>query len=299
MPRPVKTCIRAAALIAAVAGLAGCGGVEGDAEGPATPAVVAVVGADEITAGEFDAVIAESRRSWDAEDEDYPEPGSTKYLDLRRQAVELLIERSQTEQAAAARGVVASASEVERQLGEVKRGSGAEELEAGRTDEQLRAGIREELLRFETYRSVVAEIEAKDENELSRLRTEAWRRWTKSVETQYVASRFAPGFDPDRLPRNVRRHPRPENQRPLDECDLPDGVYDYGELVERGCAGDVGYDAGPGDTFCSDLFLQELEGGFSSEEANSGYMDVLGNLAGTCARELGPHDVSVHVGLRR
>ena len=299
MTRLARTRIPAALVLLAV--VSGCGGVEREAAPtppvvPATPTAdsVAVVGADRITTAELDAVIAESRRSWAAEDEAYPEPGSTKFLDLRRQAIELLVERSRIEQAAAAEGVEVPASAVDEELDVTRRGQ-SEDFAAGRSDEQLRAEIREELLLFKTYLRLTAGLRSE------RRRNEAWYAWTRSMEAEYAPTWFAPGFDPAGLPRNIRRHPLPTNQRPVGECDLPDGSYDYGDLVERGCAGDV-YDPGPGDLLCPDLFLQERSGGFTSDDIESGYSEAqmyLADREAECSYELGPHGMSIVIGAPR
>jgi SurA N-terminal domain len=293
--------LRIPAVAVLVGVLSGCGGVEREAAPappvvPATPTAdsVAVVGADRITTAELDAVIGESRRSWAAEDERYPEPGSTKFLDLRRQAIELLVERSRIDQAAAAEGVDVSASAVDEELDVTRRGQ-SEDFAVGRGDEQLRAEIREDLLLYEAYLRVAGGLRS------DRRRNEAWSAWTQSMEARYAPTWFAPDFDPAELPRNIRRHPRPTNQRPYAECHLPDGSYDYGELVERGCAGDV-YDPGPGDLLCPDLFLQERSGGFTSDDIESGYSEAQMYLAdheAECSYELGPHGMSIVIGAPR
>ena len=273
--RQLATVAAGALVLAAVLG---CGAArsesEPDARASACPdrnqAFVAKVGDDRVTLGEFDALMSESRNAWAASGQPYPKRCSRKYLDLVRQAVEVLVYRSRTAQAAASLGVTVSEDVV---ATEARRWATEKQLaEAGRTAAQVRADVRAELLEHATYKAVVVGIDDRDSEMRLRRRHAAWRQWLERTRKDFDARTvYAPGYDPARLPKNVPGPAPPLPQRTIEECKLGPGAYTYEELAARHCAGDFlipGRDGVP----CEDLYYHsDLWGGGPPGDTESGF----------------------------
>ena len=87
--------MKRAALLAVVA-LAGCGGSSEDVPADA----VAVVDGQDIARSDYEALIAQAKKSYKNQKRDFPAAGSQEFQTLRNQAVQFLVQREQFEQKA-------------------------------------------------------------------------------------------------------------------------------------------------------------------------------------------------------
>ncbi len=92
--------------------VAGCGG--GDESVPAD--AVAVVDGDDVAKSEFDALIAQARKSYENQEREFPKAGTPEYKTLRDQAVQFLVQRYQFEQQAEELGVEITDKQIEDRL---------------------------------------------------------------------------------------------------------------------------------------------------------------------------------------
>ena len=141
--------------------VAGCGG----GEGASLPAdVVAVVGADQITRGELDALLSQIERSYKAQKQTFPKAGSQEYAALLVRGVALLVQRSEFEQKAKELGITITPAQIEERVKQLKkqRFGGSEEryqkeiAKQGFTDKDVRDTFRVQLLSTAIFAKVTA-----------------------------------------------------------------------------------------------------------------------------------------------
>jgi parvulin-like peptidyl-prolyl isomerase len=141
---------------------AGCGH-----DAPSVPkAAIAVVGDRTIARSQFDALMAEARRSYANRGRSFPAEGTTAYKALKRTAVRLLVEQAELEQKAPGLGVEVDEAQVEARLRRLKDDSfgGSEERyrarlrAAGMTDEQVRSALRAQILSAAVRQAVTADV---------------------------------------------------------------------------------------------------------------------------------------------
>ena len=97
--------------------LAGCGG--GDDKVPAN--AVAVVDGEEIAKSDFDALIAQARKSYENQKREFPKAGSQEFQTLKNQAVQFLVQREQFEQEAEALDVEITDKQVDARLEQIQK----------------------------------------------------------------------------------------------------------------------------------------------------------------------------------
>jgi peptidyl-prolyl cis-trans isomerase C len=154
--------LAAAALVAA-----GCGG--SDETVPAD--AVAVVGDQTIAKSQFDALMEQARKSYEAQDRDFPNAGTPEYNTLRNQALQFLVQRAQFEQKAEEMGIEVTDQEVDERLDQIKEQyfEGDEEKyanqleEQGLSEEQVRRDIRAQLVQEKLFEQVTEDVEVTDE----------------------------------------------------------------------------------------------------------------------------------------
>ena len=95
-----------------VLALAGCGG--GKKSVPAN--AIALVGNQPVLRSQFDALMAQQRGVYKAAKKSFPAPGTTEYEQIRRYAVNYLVEQSVFEQEAKKLGVVVTSKQAEKEL---------------------------------------------------------------------------------------------------------------------------------------------------------------------------------------
>src|ERR671918_1921231 len=165
--------IRIAALVAALAlgvAAAGCGGDDGEtAEVPAGS--IALVGEREIPKAEYDRLVEQAKKTYEARDQEFPAAGTPEFAQLRNAIVRSLVEQAEFEIAAEELEVEVSDADVEKRLTELKEQffeGDDEKYEAelekqGLTDAQVRADVRTRLLSERIFEEVTKDVEVTDQ----------------------------------------------------------------------------------------------------------------------------------------
>jgi parvulin-like peptidyl-prolyl isomerase len=166
--------IRVIALVAALAlgvAAAGCGG-DDDGEAAEVPdGAIAVVGEREIPKAEYDRLVAQAKKTYEARDQEFPAAGTPEFAQLRNAIVRSLVEQAEFEIAAEELEVEVTDADVEKRLKELKEqffeGDQAKyeaELEKqGLTDEQVRTDVRTRLLSERIFEEVTKDVEVTDQ----------------------------------------------------------------------------------------------------------------------------------------
>ena len=159
---------RLALLLCALAVLvvAGCGG--GSDEVPAD--AVAVVDGEEIAKSDYDARIAQAKKSYENQKREFPKAGSPEFQTLRNQAVQFLVQREQFEQQAEALDVEITDKQVDARLEQIQKqyfGGDKAKYEKqlkdqGLTDRQVRNDIRAQLVSEKIFEQVTREVKVTD-----------------------------------------------------------------------------------------------------------------------------------------
>jgi foldase protein PrsA len=151
-------------------GLTACGG--GDDNVP--DGAVAVVDGEEISKGEFDALMIRAKTSYQQNKRDFPKVGTPEYKTLQDQAVQYLVQQEKYRQKAEDLDVEVSDKEVDERLKQVKQqyfgGNDAQFQknlkQQGLTVEQVRNEIKNQLISEKIYEKVTEGVKVTD-NEIS------------------------------------------------------------------------------------------------------------------------------------
>jgi len=81
---------------------------------------VAVVGDQTISKAQFDRLINQAKENYKANHQTFPEPGTTQYIALRKQAMQFLVQRAEFEQKASDLGLKITDADVDKQLATIK-----------------------------------------------------------------------------------------------------------------------------------------------------------------------------------
>jgi parvulin-like peptidyl-prolyl isomerase len=111
-----KTFLLPLVLVAAL--LAGCGG--GGSSSLAKDDV-AVVGKVHVSKGEYDALLAQAKRSFKQQNRPFPKQGTTDYETVKGQAITLLVQQAEREAKAGDMGIKISDSDVDKRLAQIKK----------------------------------------------------------------------------------------------------------------------------------------------------------------------------------
>ena len=147
---------------------AGCGG--GDDSEDVPDSSIALVGGREIPKKDFDALIAQAKRSYQAQKRDFPKVGTAQYTTLKNQAVQFLVQRAQFELKADDLDIDVTDAEVTKRLGEIKKQyfGGSEKRykeqlkQQGLTEAQVKKDIRAQLIQEELFEKVTADVKITD-----------------------------------------------------------------------------------------------------------------------------------------
>jgi parvulin-like peptidyl-prolyl isomerase len=158
--RTLAVVLAAAALVAA-----GCGGSEGVPEG-----VVAVVDGQQIDRSELDSLLARVRKTYRANQREFPKAGSPEYQSLQGQAVAFLVQRIEFEKEADELGVRITDKQVASRVAQVKKQyfkndeqRFAKQLDRqGYTVETFEADVRAQLLSEKLYEKVTGDVKVTD-----------------------------------------------------------------------------------------------------------------------------------------
>lgn len=147
---------------------------------------VAVVGDKEISKSDWDALIEQTRRNFQATKRSFPKPGSVDLANLKANATQFLIQSSEYQQEAEKLGIEVSDKEIDARLDQIKKqyygsptpsSSGPPKAtpaqiekryqaalkQQGFTDKEVRAGIKLQLIREKVFKKVTADVKVSDE----------------------------------------------------------------------------------------------------------------------------------------
>jgi foldase protein PrsA len=147
--------------------LAGCGG--GDDETVPTDAV-AVVDGQEIAKNDYNALIAQAKKSYKNQKRDFPKAGSQEFQTLKNQAVQFLVQREQFEQEADGLDVNVTDKQVDARLAQIqKQYFGGDkkkyqkQLKAqGLTNNQVRNDVRAQIVSEKIFAKVTKDVKVTD-----------------------------------------------------------------------------------------------------------------------------------------
>jgi len=156
-------------VLSALAGLllAACGG-GGNSKVSADS--VAVVGNDQITKPQFDALINQAKQSYTSQKRTFPKAGSTEYEQLKQQAMQYLVQRAEFAQKAKDLGVEVTDKQIADRLAQIKKqyfGGSEKNYKAqlkkqGLTDEQVRDDVKAQLVSEGIFKKVTADVKVTD-----------------------------------------------------------------------------------------------------------------------------------------
>jgi peptidyl-prolyl cis-trans isomerase C len=146
--------------------LAGCGG---DDKVPAD--AVAVVDGEEIAKRDYDALLAQAKKSYTNQKREFPKAGSQEFQTLKNQAVQFLVQREQFEQEAAALDVEITDKQIDARLEQIQKqyfGGDKKKYEAqlkeqGLSDRQVRNDIRAQIVSEKIFEEVTRKVAVTDQ----------------------------------------------------------------------------------------------------------------------------------------
>jgi foldase protein PrsA len=182
---------------------AACGTSNDSASVP--PDSVAVVGDQSITKSEFDDLVKYAKRSFDSQKRQFPKVGTPEYIQIRDQAIALLVQRAQFEVKAKELGVDVSDQAVDKRIDEYvkeRHGGDRKKFEAelkgqGLSDAQARDIIRANLIQEGIYKKVTSDVKVDD----------------KAVKDYYEKNKAQYGTPETRVVRHVLVKDRPLAKR--------------------------------------------------------------------------------------
>jgi len=159
--------------------VAACGG--GGAQSVSDNSV-AVVGDQQITKAQWDALLAQTKRNFIATKRAFPKPGTVDLANLKTNATQFLIQSSEYEQEAEKLGVKVDDKDINARLDQIKKqyyGNPAGQKQAtakqmeqryqaalkqqGFTDEEVRQGIKLQLIREDVFKKVTGDVKVSDD----------------------------------------------------------------------------------------------------------------------------------------
>ena len=147
---------------------AGCGGDDGGKS--LSRDSIAVVGDQEIAKEEFDALLTQAKKSYEAQKREFPKAGTPEYDTLKNQAVQFLVQRAQFEQEAEELGVEVKDDAVDKRLEQIKKQYfGGDDkkykdqlAKQGLTEEQVRKDVRAQLVQEGIFEKVTGSVKVTD-----------------------------------------------------------------------------------------------------------------------------------------
>jgi foldase protein PrsA len=149
--------------------VAGCGGGGGSTASLQSDDVV-VVGDQHVTKDDLDVMMTRARKSYEANKQKFPKPGTAEFLSLQGQAVTYLLQRAELAQRADDIGVHVSDKEVDKRIDLVKKqsyGNDEKKFEAalaqqGLTVDQYKVFEKFQILSEEVYKKVTDKVHVSD-----------------------------------------------------------------------------------------------------------------------------------------
>ena len=151
--------------------LVGCGGSDDNSEDVPDDAV-AVVGDQEITKQQFDALIAQAKASAQQQKRTFPKAGTPEFKNLQNQGLDYLIRRAEFEQKAKDMDVEVTDKQVDERLEQLKKqfyGGDDKKFKASLkklllTEDQVRKDVRAQLLEEQLYKKVTEDLKVSDKD---------------------------------------------------------------------------------------------------------------------------------------
>jgi foldase protein PrsA len=140
---------------------------------------VAVVGDQTISKEQFDRLIDQAKKNYEANHQKFPESGTTQYIALRKQAMQFLVQRAEFEQKAKDLGLTITEEDVDKQLATIKAqyfGKNgkcdstceskfeAELKKQNLTPEQVRDDVRASVIQNKIYAKVTTDAKVTDKD---------------------------------------------------------------------------------------------------------------------------------------
>lgn len=146
-------------------GAAACGGGEKTADDVPANAI-ALVDGEEVLKSEFEALFTRAEASYKARDQEFPKTGTAEYDDLKKRAVEFLVQQRQFALAAADNDVEVTDAEVQERVEKIKKDSfGGDEKKfndalekEGLTLEDAEKAFRDQILQEKLYKQVTEKV---------------------------------------------------------------------------------------------------------------------------------------------
>jgi parvulin-like peptidyl-prolyl isomerase len=131
---------------------------------------VAVVGGQQVSKEQFQALMARAEKSYSAQKRKFPKPGTREYENLKGQAVDFLVQRAEFEDEAADMGIHVSDKQVNDRIQKlIKQFYGGSEKKyeqtiaaQGLTKETAREEIRAQLISQDLYNKVTGDVDVTD-----------------------------------------------------------------------------------------------------------------------------------------
>jgi parvulin-like peptidyl-prolyl isomerase len=131
---------------------------------------VAVVGGTSIVRSDYDRLFAQAEKAYEAQQREFPAPGTPEYEQLKNQTIEFLIDRTIREKEAAEMGIEVTEQEVADRLTELKQQffEGDEQkyqdelVAQGVTEEDVLADLRAQLISQKIFDQVTADVTVTD-----------------------------------------------------------------------------------------------------------------------------------------
>jgi parvulin-like peptidyl-prolyl isomerase len=171
MKTPRFKLIALAAVIGALMfALVGCGGSDDSSSEDVPDDAVALVGDQEVSKEQFDALIAQAKASAQQQKRTFPKAGSPEYKNLQNQGLEYLIRRAEFEQKAKDMDVEVTDKQVDERLEQLKKqfyGGDDKKFKASLkklllTEDQVRKDVRAQLLEEQLYKKVTEDLKVSD-----------------------------------------------------------------------------------------------------------------------------------------
>jgi foldase protein PrsA len=162
-----KTHVYIATLALLALALVACGGSEKKVPDNA----VAVVGDQDISKTEFDALMERAKKAYEQQDREFPKAGTPEYRTLQNQAIQYLVQQAKYRQKADEMNLEISEKEVDERLKQVKQqyfGGNDQQYkknlaDQGLTEEQVRREIENQLISEKIYEKVTEGVKVTDQ----------------------------------------------------------------------------------------------------------------------------------------
>jgi foldase protein PrsA len=155
--------------LAATLVLAACGS-SNEEEKSVPPGAIALVGDKAIPKSDLDQLLEQTKKTYEAQKQDFPETGTPAYENVKSTLVKNLVQQAQVEQAGAAMGIKVTDQEVQTKLDALKQqyfqgdeAAFTEELEKqDLTEADVRDDIRAKLLNDKIYSAIIDKVKVSD-----------------------------------------------------------------------------------------------------------------------------------------